>query len=253
MNVGKKMKIEKNDSSDVVKKIVKKTTALLLGKDFDQMVFDSNIKLFSFDLYDTALFRRVDKPEDIFCLVQEKFCDNADWKYSISFLQARKIAEYRARKMTLSGEVTLNDIYSNMNEIHDTDRKILKELEINMELENTYCNSSFKTLYFDLLNSGQKIIFTSDMYLPKEVITNILERCGIYDYENIYISSEFDANKKRGSLFDIILHDQTLKPEKVIHIGDNVRGDFFVPKFKGMHSYLYYPYRGKKIEKNHLG
>ena len=61
----------------------------------------------------------------------------------------------------------------------------------------------------------------------------ILKKCEIFGYERIYISQEEKKDKVSGRLFQKVLMDYNLKPYEVIHIGDNIKGDFLRPRLMG--------------------
>lgn len=78
-----------------------------------------------------------------------------------------------------------------------------------------------------------KVIFTSDMYLESDVIRKILEKNGYTEEDKIYLSSEVKVSKSKGKLFDYIIKDIDLKPEEIIHIGDNYCSDYQQAKKEG--------------------
>ena len=76
------------------------------------------------------------------------------------------------------------------------------------------------------------------MYLPKSVIQEILQRCNISGYTHLYLSSERNRTKRDGFLFHEMLREQGVKPANVLHIGDNVSGDYLSPLRLGLTALL---------------
>ena len=61
---------------------------------------------------------------------------------------------------------------------------------------------------------GKKLIFTSDMYLPKDVIQKILDKNGYVDNDKLYLSSEVKLTKARGALYKYVLDDLKLSEKE---------------------------------------
>lgn len=74
------------------------------------------------------------------------------------------------------------------------------------------------------------------MYLPQEVIVQLLGNCGFTQLERVYVSCEYQAGKADGRLFRIVREQY---PKKlIIHIGDNFRSDVIgakKEKITGLH------------------
>lgn len=174
----------------------------------------------SFDIFDTALYRAVDKPNDVFRLMGARVgMDN--------FSRVRKAAERHARvtnaRLRDSREVTLEEIYAVMVERYGADptwMAIECELEIELSRPNPYIKEAF-----DRLRAlGKRIIFTSDMYLPMSTIEQMLIRNGYYGYEKIYLSNETLLRKGDGGLQRLILADYG-ESASVVHVGDVFESD----------------------------
>ena len=179
-----------------------------------------SVKVVSFDLFDTLILRPFLKPTDLFILLgqiqsRNDFCDN------------RIKAESNARS-SIGTEVTLDEIYSFM----PKDLISFKELECQFEIDLCFTNPWMKERYQSLIE-GKTVIITTDMYLPRNVIESILKRNDIR-YDKLYISSEHRKTKHNGSLFRYILDDLKIRPEEMMHIGDNRRADYSIPRSLGI-------------------
>lgn len=179
-----------------------------------------SIKVVSFDLFDTLVLRPFLKPIDLFVLLGQIQSRN-------DFCDLRTKAESKARSF-IGTEVTLDEIYSFM----PKDLLSFKELECQFEIELCFINPWMKERYQSLIE-GKTVVITTDMYLPRNVIESILKRNDIR-YDKLYISSEHRKTKHSGSLFRYILDDLNIRPEEMIHIGDNRRADYSIPRSLGI-------------------
>ena len=137
--------------------------------------------LVSLDVFDTALFRKVVRPTDIFDLVEDDIGCN--------FKEERIKAQDKARRR--DSNYNIIDIYKYL-----PSQFSIKE-ELKAELLNCYPNSYI----LDLYNKQEAdYIFISDMYLPSSVIAEMLERCG-YKNPEVFVSCEMGACKGDGKLF----------------------------------------------------
>ena len=55
---------------------------------------------------------------------------------------------------------------------------------------------------------------------------------------NVYVSSEYALTKSTGKLFKKVLEIEGVKANEVLHLGDNLRSDWFRPKLIGMKTIL---------------
>lgn len=168
-----------------------------------------NIKadVITFDVFDTLIIRNVVKPIDVFDMVGGK-----------TFRYARIAAEILSRKLSKKEDITLDEIYRFL-------PSKFKAKEIETEKEVCKENPQVYALYKELKAQGKRIYAISDMYLPKEVISDILKNCG-YKLDGLYVSSDIGLSKTTGNLFRYFLKENNLRPEDVLHIGDNTISDF---------------------------
>lgn len=155
----------------------------------------------SLDVFDTALFRDVYQPRDIFSLIEDKVGN--------SFRKKRIEAESKAAAKNRF--YTLRDIYTYL--IGFDPNK-----EIEMEFEHVYANPKILEMYN---KNPMNYVFISDMYLPSSTIKKMLENCG-YINPRVFVSCEEKCNKSSGILFDKV---QKRVGKITKHYGDNYRGD----------------------------
>lgn len=163
-------------------------------------------------MFDTLVLRDVLYPEDIFFEVEEKLKING-------FRKARIAAERMiAHKMRYA---TIDDIYTLLPEEY---REKAKECEIEIELQNVCPNPVVKDIYKFCVENNKKIYAISDMYLPADIIKEILAKCG-YRIEKIYVSCDYKAKKSTGELFSKVQADLGISGFELFHIGDNYKAD----------------------------
>ena len=186
----------------------------------------------SFDIFDTLIDRTCKKPDDIFDYVQVMYnLQNPEKKLS-KFKTQRKKAYKNAVKKSKFEEVTLKEIYDNLESYTQDEKVNLKELEIKLELSLCKTNVKMYEIYLKLLKDNKQIIVTSDMYLPLEIIEEILKKNGYTQIKKIFLSSELKLTKWTGSVFKKIVN--LYRGKKIIHIGDNPISDYIQPKKKGI-------------------
>jgi predicted HAD superfamily hydrolase len=191
----------------------------------------------SFDVFDTLVKRQVRHPEDVFSLTALQY----QARYGSSpplFRQQRILAERRARSASTAAEVTITEIYAQLDGVADRDKPRLMELEQSLELEVACANREMHSLFQWCLDIGKRVIVVSDMYLGEGVIAELLERTGYAGYAALYVSSNHGVTKAGGQLFEKIVHDFGLDPSKTLHLGDSVRSDWLGARSAGIRSIL---------------
>lgn len=196
----------------------------------DMFAILSQYDIVSFDIFDTALNRKVENPMDVFTIMALEMGHN-------DFADIRKRAETFARekkeKAEDTREVTLSEIYKILKSYYGIDPKWEKR-EIELELELSIPNPYIYEIYKRLLLAGKKIIFISDMYLPSEVISEMLHRNGYSEYLKLYVSNEYKLRKGDGKLQALVLLNYV--GQKIIHVGDDENSDVKKSKAAGMNA-----------------
>lgn len=175
-------------------------------------------KLRSFDIFDTAIFRKVFEPQDIFTLIEEERGDN--------FKEKRIEAEKKASEK--NHFYTLEEIYEFLPEFSMED-------EINTEVANIYVN---KEVLEEYNKDPENSIFISDMYLTSDKLKKILEGVG-YTNPKIFVSCEMKAYKTGGKLFRKV--EKKLGRQISKHYGDNYMADILGAKEAGIPETVFQP------------
>lgn len=175
----------------------------------------------SFDVFDTLVLRPFSSPTDLFFPVGDKL------NY-LDFERIRREMEWRARQkakeQTGSYEVTLEQIYEEMEAQAGIPKEKGMHAEIETELELCFGNPYMLEVFQYLQNCGKTIICTSDMYLPEAVIRQMVEKSGFAGISQYFISCEQGASKGNGSLFEKVKETYG-RDKKYVHVGDNPISD----------------------------
>ena len=179
-------------------------------------------QIISFDVFDTLLKRDVRQPTDIFDIMSESVTDS---ELASNFSTLRKLAEKTARERSKKKEISLEDIYNNFPNISDVERQSLIKLEKDTESRFLHANIDMVDIFEECIRQGKTIYIISDMYLPSDFIAKILHREGFSGYTQLFVSTDYDAVKSDGSLFDLVKLSQNIDASKWIHVGDSYQSD----------------------------
>ncbi len=191
-------------------------------------------EVISFDVFDTLIKRNVRYPSDVFTIVENK----ATEKYGnglLGFKKNRILAERNARICCVSEDVSLALIYEQLDYKEDI-KFFLFQTELEVEYALVTPHKEMKDVFEYALSLGKTIILASDMYLERSFIEKLLRKCGFSGYEKLYVSSEIGLLKATGNLFKQILKENSFNPNTMLHIGDAIKADWFIPKLLGIHS-----------------
>ncbi len=195
----------------------------------------SSFEIISFDVFDTLILRTVNDPKDVFTIlaVESGFND-----FKSARITAEKIARERMQASYNTREVNIYDIYDVLYERYAIDRKwMLREIELEKQI--CVANPYFLAIYQQLITMNKKIIVMTDMYLPKNVIEDILDKCGYHKFYAIFVSNEIKKCKGDGSLPKYI-NETLIQGKRAIHIGDNYTADIRQTRVNGFQT-SYYP------------
>lgn len=184
----------------------------------------------SFDVFDTLIFRPFAVPTDLFYFIGERL-DYPDFK------TIRTEAEKTVRELKGGEKVKLKDIYDFISARTGIDSREGQKAELQVEYDLCSANPLMKKVYELVKQSGKKIIFTSDMYLPSKFIKKVLEKNGFTEYDDIFVSCECGCGKHDGGLYDLI--KEKLGTDSISHIGDNYGSDVRNAKKHGILSTEY--------------
>lgn len=195
----------------------------------EKHIIDSDVV--SFDVFDTLILRPFLDPTDIFQILEFEYNEHFINNYYVRLKEYRETAEKLAREFVNAKklgyeEISLYEIYDQLQSLMDLNNE-RKNWILNkeIELEYKYCTRrNFAYRLFDLAKYlGKKVVVVSDMYLPKEVIANILNKSGFNGCDDIFVSSDYRVCKWSSKLFNIVR--EKYHNLSVAHFGDNPVSD----------------------------
>ena len=211
-----------------------------------------DIKLYSFDIFDTLITRKTCTPSGIFAIMQkiineDKLYDDIDKDIKNNFYKYREYSAKRSssQKNLLSpqSEHTLNDIYAELRKNHclteETANK-LKQLEIQTEYDNSLPIKENINKVKLLLQNNKRVVLISDMYLPENTIRSMLVKADkIFENITIYVSGETGKKKSTGELFKWVKNKEGIEYKNWFHTGDSKNSDCVIPKKLGIYTDYY--------------
>lgn len=201
-----------------------------------EIIRKNDFKYISFDIFDTLVVRNVERPKDVFKILESDYKTLNSQK--IDFVSYRINAEKIARNKSHKEDITLDDIYAEINFLTEKEQNYLKNKEIEVEEKLIVKNKDIAYIFEWCKQNNKRIFITSDMYLPKNFIEKLLKKFEYSDYEKLYLSGDVGLTKHSGNLFKKILEENNINPAEMLHIGDAVKGDFLVPRRLGINTIL---------------
>lgn len=183
-----------------------------------QLVNESDVV--SIDLFDTLIMRQVLFPTDVFELVDYRIREKGI--IIEEFCKKRLESE---KYLAQFGAPTLIDIYTYMFEkyaIREISPEALAELEWSIDYELVLPRQELCDFLAEVYNMGKNIYIVSDTYYSKSQLTDLLKKCNISAYTDIFASCEFKTGKT-GQLFEIL--KDKIEGKSCLHIGDDIVAD----------------------------
>lgn len=183
----------------------------------------------SFDVFNTLLIRKSKNDTELFQIISEELKkQNIDCK---DFVKKRINA---AEKAKADGKIepNLDDIYSHLNTT-TSQIEAIEKIELTEQENDLTPNTYLRAVITALHEAGKKIIIISDMYLSSDFISALLKKNGLY-FDEIFVSSEYQQRKSRGTLYRLVLKKLHINRSKIVHIGDNKKSDYLVPRTMGI-------------------
>lgn len=174
----------------------------------------------SFDVFDTLLFRPFSRPSDLFILLGQEL-DIMD--FTEIRLRAEEDARRESQLLRGNREVTLKEIYDLVSQETGVEEKKAADLEFSLEKKLCYANPYMMEVFQLLKGQGKTLVAVSDMYLPGELLTELLTAQGYEGFDAVLVSCDYNCSKRDGGLFDVL--KEKYKEKKIIHIGDNPKAD----------------------------
>lgn len=202
--------------------------------------YQDKIEVLSLDCFDTLIWRNVDIPQDVFYTLQHKPVFQS---LGLTPLQ-RMVMEDKARGHAYfknqTSEVGLDTIYRYIHQtIDDEILNAVMQEELQTEITHTYALPALVELIRLAKAKNKKVIIVSDTYYSQQQLAYLLAKKLPLDVFNaidkIYCSCEFQKSKSQG-LFSSVIADLQVKPQAILHIGDNPIADKVAAESKHIHA-----------------
>ena len=200
----------------------------------------------SFDVFDTALLRRVARPDDVMALSAFRTVTAGKSERSCpELVAARRLADRRARERALRDkreEISFEEIWDNFPPDFTSDeRSHAAKEELCTERAVCVANEVFLGLYRTLKERGVPVVFTSDTPHSSQFISELLVNVG-FDNPAVICSSEMGQTKAgAGHLFSSVAEILGVPRTQILHVGDNLRSDFVNGRRAGLRTLWYRP------------
>jgi len=215
--------------------------------------------VYSFDVFDTLLRRRIDPPGLIKALAAEYLSTRlAQHEIHISpvvILAQRNRCEQLLLQQALSkgrdADYCLDDVMAGTLEAIKADstvdsREIVKH-EIGLEKKAAQAMPGAVEVLSYLKAIGKRVICISDSYLSVSQMSSILEYHGFLQYMGkLYVSSDVGKRKSTGRLFQYVIDKED---KKIVHIGDNYDSDYVIPKKLGLKAFWFHSNKEQRRKK----
>lgn len=197
-------------------------------------------EVLSLDIFDTTLARRCAKPEDVTLELTRR----AVAKFGVQlqdFTQVRREAEHGARRLAWerrqAEDTVLAEIYEQiaiMRADWEPFIDLLQQDELALERALLYPLPLAQEMISAARQLGKKVIFVSDMYLPKSFCEEVLRSNGFADFDAFFLSSHDGLLKNTGNLFSHVIKTMGCAPSVILHVGDNPHADGVQARAAGM-------------------
>lgn len=197
-----------------------------------------NADAISFDIFDTLVTRKFSDPEVVFDVIEYKHTQNEAAPMPLFNERMQTAGKVLGSHNGKKDDITIDEIYQNMAFYKDS------EIEKQTEIEMCVIHPMGKALYDYAKKLNKHIIITSDMYLDKDTVKEILRKNGIDGWNTFYLSSEQGKKKDTGKLFELLKNDAKkieIEVNKVLHIGDNWIGDVKSARQAGLNAIRFSP------------
>jgi FMN phosphatase YigB (HAD superfamily) len=196
----------------------------------------------SFDVFDTLLVRTHARPVDVVRAAAEHAVPGPAERPGRAEIVAelsrrRGEAEQRALDRLGLDAVGLDAIYAELEGLRalGIEPDELRRAELEVEEHDVRPVRAGTERVRAARSAGRRVVFVSDMYLPPERIRAALDRFEIAQPdEPLYVSGELGVDKRLGGLFDHVLKAEGLRPEDLVHTGDDPVTDDATPRARGI-------------------
>lgn len=192
----------------------------------------NRVTVLSLDVFDTLVWRLVEKPVDVFNHVGQRLLAAGLLPRGMKprrYQELRRTAEFRTRERTRRNagtfEITLEEIYAALATVI-TDTTAALQIELETERDLVRFDPLISEVARGAASRGVQLLLCSDTYLSSDQVRFITRADEVPWLAQAWIatSSEHRLGKADG-LVARLLYEKKLGKERVLHIGDNQHAD----------------------------
>lgn len=192
----------------------------------------ASCEILSLDCFDTLLWRTTHAPADVFVDVGEAGGTSQQRRWAESHARSRSALHRQ------SNEASIADIYEMLLPNASPDvRDAAVAAELAAEARHCFAFAPTVELMLAAKQRGMQVIVVSDTYFSCDQLDWLISTGAGPDVraliDRIFCSSDFGVSKPEG-LFGNVLKELGVRPEKILHLGDNVVADFHAPQRLGI-------------------
>lgn len=174
-------------------------------------------------MFDTLVQRRLLRPNDVHEVVEVE-AEQDRRLAGLPWADMRRQAEGVARKSSAAPDVTLDGIYAQLGALVEAEPlDSLKLSELSAELRLVRPTERGRMLWRAAQEAGARIVVTTDIYLPKAELAEMLTACGYAGWDEILASGDDGVAKFDGSSFRRLR--EQYPGAVILHVGDNGNSD----------------------------
>jgi predicted HAD superfamily hydrolase len=197
------------------------------------------IRIYSFDVFDTIVTRPFIRPTDIFWLVGRTLSKTINSRINpICYRKDRIKAEHRARVANKPfDDCGWDAIFNHFPELSRWGVAPEQAMAAELSTERMYSRPIAENVakVHQLIDSDEKVIFLSDMYLPTNFVWELIRSQGVdCPRDRFYISGDLGLAKHTGRLYSHVIQQYGIAPSQLLHYGDNQHADVEVPRRLGI-------------------
>jgi FMN phosphatase YigB (HAD superfamily) len=187
-------------------------------------------RVVAFDIFDTLLTRPLLDADNVKVLLHAEH-----EKTGLSGFRDVRVSSEGAAREAKGRDVDIHDIYAHLaGALNGSGLPLTPAREIELETLSVRPRREVVALLDFAARQRKKVILASDMFLPRDAIETMLERCGVKGWHTLYLSSEIGLRKDSGKLYNHILKQEAINPSQMVMVGDNERSDFQIPADMGI-------------------
>lgn len=182
----------------------------------------------SYDIFETVLLRTVGEPASLFFFVGQVGVREGMLQFSAAVFRDMRIeAEKEAYKKARHPD--LDDIYQVLGTLAGLGEKhlaFMKETELKWEMAGAKMNPAFRDKVIASRQANGRVLYLSDMYLPKDFLEgNLRDKGLLVGDDRLYLSNYEKAGKRDGQMFQKVLEKEGLGAYRLKHHGNCYHAD----------------------------